>query len=360
MKFSRASSNYPYACTRVRAKRRFLIQKDEYLRLSVMDLPGISRYIGDSQYKAEIEKLSSDFSGAALVERATNANLAMIYNQIMTFCEGQLKDLVSHYLGKVDVWNIKTILRGKFHEADAEAIIAELTPSGTMKMAKLEELARSGSIPEVIAGLKGTPYHHSLEKAMRNIGESTAITTLISFENEIDKAYYATLITSASAVKSRSTALFLNFIKKEIDIENLTTLMKIKFDLILHEKGINDPEQYMIPGGGELKGAGMKALLAATSYQQFIGELQRFSFYEDIAEASEKVEEKMTLNEMTRQAEKHLLKQADKFAKVYPLSVLPILNYLILKKIEVDNLRIIARGKESGLDIDTIRGLLVN
>ena len=158
---------------------------------------------------------------------------------------------------------------------------------------------------------------------------------------------------------SRSTTLFLNFVKKEIDIENLTTLMKIKFDLILHDKGIDNAEDYIIPGGGELKGTGLKALLAANSYQQFVGELQRFSFYDDIAEAAESAEEKMTLSDMTRAAEKHLLRQADKFAKVYPLSVLPILNYLILKKIEVDNMRIIARGKESGLDIDTIRGLLV-
>ncbi|MCK4757526.1 MAG: ATP synthase A1 subunit C [Thermoplasmata archaeon] len=359
MKFGRKTSNYPYACTRVRAKRRFLIQRDEYLRLSVMDLAGISRYIGESHYKSEIESMSSDFSGAALIERATNANLAQTYNQITTFCEGQLETLVSHYIGKVDAWNIKTILRGKFHGAEPEEIIKELVPCGTIKVSRQQELARMQTIPEVIDRLKGTHYHIPLERMLRNIGESAVITTLMPFENEVDKAYFSALISSASEVKSRSATLFLNFIKKEIDIENLTTLMKIKFDLILHEKGIKDPEQYIIPGGGELKGAGLKALMAATSYSQFIAELQRFSFYDDIAEAAEGVEENMSLNDMTRQAEKHLLRQADKFAKVYPLSVLPILNYLILKKIEVDNLRIIARGKESELDVDTIRGLLV-
>ncbi|MCK5038863.1 MAG: ATP synthase A1 subunit C [Thermoplasmata archaeon] len=359
MKFGRTTSNYPYACTRVRAKRRFLIQKDEYLRLSVMDLPSINRYIGDSQYKTEIEALSSEYRGADLVERATNANLALTYNQIMSFCEGQLGELVSHYLGKVDAWNVKTLLRGRFHKAEADVIIRELIPSGTIRIAKLEELARVGSIPEIIDGLKGTPYHVPLEKVMRTIGEGATISSLILFENEIDKAYYATLLASASSTTSRSTTLFMNFVKKEIDIENLTTLMKIKFDLILHDKGIDNAEDYIIPGGGELKGPGLKALLVANSYQQFVGELQRFSFYDDIAEAAENAEEKMTLSDMTRAAEKHLLRQADKFAKVYPLSVLPILNYLILKKIEVDNMRIIARGKESGLDVDTIRGLLV-
>jgi len=39
--------------------------------------------------------------------------------------------------------------------------------------------------------------------------------------------------------------------------------------------------------------------------------------------------------------------------------VLPIIDFMIRKKIEVDNIRIIARGKESGLDVDHIKDLLV-
>ncbi|HIJ17497.1 MAG TPA: V-type ATP synthase subunit C, partial [Thermoplasmata archaeon] len=41
------------------------------------------------------------------------------------------------------------------------------------------------------------------------------------------------------------------------------------------------------------------------------------------------------------------------------LSVLPIVNYMIRKKVEVDNIRIIARGKESGLPKRVIEELLV-
>jgi V/A-type H+-transporting ATPase subunit C len=41
------------------------------------------------------------------------------------------------------------------------------------------------------------------------------------------------------------------------------------------------------------------------------------------------------------------------------LSILPIIDYLIRKKNEVDNIRIIARSKESGLDAELIKKLLV-
>ena len=52
---------------------------------------------------------------------------------------------------------------------------------------------------------------------------------------------------------------------------------------------------------------------------------------------------------------RYLARQSEKFSHVYPLSVLPIVDYIIRKKIEVDNIRIIARGKESGLDTDQIK-----
>jgi V/A-type H+-transporting ATPase subunit C len=56
---------------------------------------------------------------------------------------------------------------------------------------------------------------------------------------------------------------------------------------------------------------------------------------------------------------KYHIRQAKKFSHLYPLSVIPVLDYMIHKKMEVDNIRIIARGIESGIDRDTIKGLLV-
>ena len=47
------------------------------------------------------------------------------------------------------------------------------------------------------------------------------------------------------------------------------------------------------------------------------------------------------------------------FSHLYPLSIIPIIDYMIHKENEVNNIRIIARGIESGLDKDIINGLLV-
>jgi V/A-type H+-transporting ATPase subunit C len=60
-----------------------------------------------------------------------------------------------------------------------------------------------------------------------------------------------------------------------------------------------------------------------------------------------------------RALEKHILREATKHANIHPLSILPVLDYLLAKKSEVDNIRIIARGKEDGLDDETIKNLLI-
>jgi V/A-type H+-transporting ATPase subunit C len=57
--------------------------------------------------------------------------------------------------------------------------------------------------------------------------------------------------------------------------------------------------------------------------------------------------------------QRHLLRSSERFSHIYPLSVLPIMDFMLRKKQEVDNIRIIARCKESDLEPDQIKKLLV-
>ncbi|RKS84184.1 ATP synthase C subunit, partial [Haloarcula quadrata] len=54
-----------------------------------------------------------------------------------------------------------------------------------------------------------------------------------------------------------------------------------------------------------------------------------------------------------------LLEYADRLSNRYPLSVCPVLSYVLAKEREVDNIRAIARGREAGLGPDEIEQELV-
>jgi V/A-type H+-transporting ATPase subunit C len=53
------------------------------------------------------------------------------------------------------------------------------------------------------------------------------------------------------------------------------------------------------------------------------------------------------------------LAQMERLSKRYPFSIYPVLTYLESKRIEVYNLRAIARGKERNLSPELIRQYLV-
>jgi V/A-type H+-transporting ATPase subunit C len=43
--------NYAYSCARVKAKKRFLLSKDTYSRMLVMDVYEVGRFLGETQYR---------------------------------------------------------------------------------------------------------------------------------------------------------------------------------------------------------------------------------------------------------------------------------------------------------------------
>jgi V/A-type H+-transporting ATPase subunit C len=66
-----------------------------------------------------------------------------------------------------------------------------------------------------------------------------------------------------------------------------------------------------------------------------------------------------TMQEIVAAMKQYEIGLANSVAHMYPLSVIPVFDYMIHKENEVGNIRMIARGTESGLDRETMKTLLV-
>jgi len=352
MKLSLGSGgNYPYACARVRAKKAALLTKDNYPKLLLMDLNEIGRFLGETQYNVEMTELASRYDGVDLIELGTSKNLARVYNDILGFTKGELREMVSSYLARWDVWNIKTILRGKFYGARIEDIREDLVPAGMLREEALDALIALESVAEVLEAVKKLEGIEIPEEVMAEYQTSGRLSAV---EDYLDKIYYVRLL-EAIDTRSRPGQLLLAFIRKEIDMTNLITLLKLKREKVPPER----IGTYLIEGGDELTLRELERLAATESFEALVAELNTYSFYEDIKEALEKAKESGSLNDVSLAAKKHLMSRAERFSRLYPLSVLPIIDFMIRKKTEVDNIRIVARCKESGLDPETTKRLLV-
>ena len=70
-------------------------------------------------------------------------------------------------------------------------------------------------------------------------------------------------------------------------------------------------------------------------------------------------EDKPDLNSCVHELDEFVANRSKRFSYLYPLSILPILDYLLKKEREVRNLRAIVRGKQTGLSNEKIEELVV-
>jgi len=350
-RLGRNRGNYAYATARVKAKKANLLTKDNYPKLLMMDLNEISRFMGETQYKVEMTELASKYSGVNLVELGTSVNLARTYRSIIDFCDGDLKDILAAYLRRWDFWNIKTILRGKFSNATLEEIQEDLVPAGNLSEEYLLSLVAMDGPAEIVDALHKKQDITFPEDIMASFEKGG---NLAPVEDYLDKLYYTKLL-EAVTPKGKPRRLFLSYIEREIDITNLRTLLKLKQAGL----SVDKVRPYFIEGGHDLDVKELTRLASSDNFEQMLDDMSKLPFYEEIKEALETAKKAGSLNDVMLSLQRYQAKQSEKFSHLYPLSVLPIIDYVIRKKIEVDNLRIIARGKATGMDADTIKKLLV-
>ncbi|MDY0386327.1 MAG: V-type ATP synthase subunit C [Methanolobus sp.] len=337
-------SNYPYAVTRIRAMKSKLLPKETYPRLMNMSIDGIARFIGESEYKEDVDELARQYEGVDLIEHALNRNLAVTFTKLLNITEGDLNFLVGKQLQEYDVWNIKTVLRGKYYDAPKEEILEAIIAAGRLSYTFLSELAAKGSYEEVISELANTEYYPILKNYDG--------TNLSKIENQLDKLYYAGLFEVISGSKSKDRKLFAEFIRVNIDIKNLMTLFRLK------KSGDNDIEimDLMMDGGLRLKLKDIEKWVPL-SFEDFISELKKYPYWDVISDVVSP--DMVSLIDVESRLKKYRIKSAGSFSNIYPLSIVPIMDYMLTKRNEVNNVRIIIRGKSANLDDNIIKEQLV-
>jgi V/A-type H+/Na+-transporting ATPase subunit C len=339
--------NYPYVTARVKAKKPKLLRRDDYLKLVASSPSEIARVLQEGHYKREVDELAPKYRGAALVEMATRLNLSRSYTDVAAYATGELQRFILLYLQRYDVYNIKTLVRGKLSGAGDEEIESQLIPAGALRIDELGQLARLGQADEVIERLGKTLYGPLLREGL----EGGKRENLGRVENDLDKLYYKTLIHAIQPTSEPKRA-FLNFVQLEADILDLKTILRLR------ASGLEDAAPFLVdPDGGALDGP-LAARLMRAAPDEFVHEVEALPFGPAIAPSLTQYFQDKDLNKVAIALDKALLATAGGFSRRYPLSLLPVVDFVLRKKVEVDNIRIIARGKEHGLPEETIRGLL--
>ncbi len=296
------STGYGYTNTRIRAMQSKLLIKSDFEKLLKMSLAEIARFLGDTDYRREIDELGMRYSGANLIEYALSRNMANTFRKVHDFAIRDARKGISAYLKKWDVWNIKLILRGKFANAPNEQILIGLVPAGMLRAEFLREVVEtSTSINGAVEKFKKTEYYSTLSANSQN---------LAALEDALDRKYYAD---AAKDIPDEVKP----FIRLQIDTANTLNKMraeKAEIKLELLEGGSKKPPQ--LPKSAAIEEA--RVSLPKTAIAQGRRMLHDF---------------RRTLK--------------------------PVIGYFSAKENEVRNLRMIARAKQANLPMGVVESQLV-
>ncbi len=345
------ASNPEYVNARVRARRAALLADEDYRKLVRMGSGGIARFMEETEYETEINALGARYSGTDLIEYALNQNLAKHFHDMLKWSEGRLHDLIARYLRKYDTWNIKTIIRGVYSEASAEAIQSDLIRAGELDEQLLDRLSESGSVEEVVDQLEDTIYGEPLRDALDEFEQNGV---LVPLENAIDREFYTHLLDELPTAHGSEgpTARYVEFLQAEIDFLNARNALR------LARSGADlDPAAYFIEGGELFTPRKLRSLVAST--EELITHIRESKYGEDLSSALDELEAADSLIQFEHALDAALLEYTDRLSTVYPVSITAVMSYILAKEREVENIRAIARGREVGLDEAEIEEELV-
>ena len=344
------SSNYEYVTARVRSRRSRLFGADDYRKLVRMGPGEIARFMEDSEYETEMNALGTRHSGVDLIEYALNRNLSKHFDDLLTWAEGSLYEYIANYLRKFDAWNVKTVIRGIYTGAETDEIEDDLIRTGEFSERRLDRLLEAASVEDAVEVLSGTIFGEPLEAALEDF-ENTD--TLVPLENAIDRAFFSHLLDEVGQPEPDSpTALYREFLEAEIDFRNLRNALRIA------RSGADiDPAEYFIDGGRLFDAEELRQL--ASNTDELISAISESAYGDDLSVALEELEGANSLIAFEHALNTALLEYSGKLSNRYPLSICPVLAYILGKEREIENIRAIARGREAGLSVEEIEEELV-
>jgi len=222
--------------------------------------------------------------------------------------------------------DLKNILRG-----------IEVEPYGFFTREMITKLQQT-PISEYSSKLEGTAYSKlSFNKPLAEI------------ERDIDFLYYREILSAAQQTDSKNAAVLKTYIKSEIDVRNVLTILRCK------KYGVENVLDHVIPIGYEVPEWKLKNLAEARDVEGVL-DLLTDTDYKFLLELKEKYLETKSLFIFEKALKKYLLDMAKKLAIIHPYTAAKALYYIVLREKEVTDILGIyeAKKEEFGVILEEI------
>jgi V/A-type H+-transporting ATPase subunit C len=345
---------YDYVNARIRGMKSRLLDHSVFETLILKpDVESIIAELGNTAYQEEIEKASVQYSGIRCIEVALRKDFSNAFRRIYSYLEGgDAEKHIKILLGRWDIQNVKTILRGKNIHVTSAEILECLVPAGELDDTTLVELIKQPDVKAVIDLLATwrIDYAIPLTRHFKEYSEKKDIAVL---EYALDRFYYENAL---AAVKEASydDHVVREMVMTEIDVTNIKNVLRIIREKIDTEEAQN----YLIEGGIRLDIDKLLGMVRSGTIAGAIKQLETtpYSFLSNVPEEDFKAGK---ISVFEKELEKYLIKRGISRFLGDPLSIAIAVGYIWAKYNEIANVRIIARCKTADIPEKELRGELV-
>jgi V/A-type H+-transporting ATPase subunit C len=338
--------NWANASARSKARKAKLIDETRMRQLMVQGPDTIAATIGEIGYRKELDIYAGRLGGADLIEAALSHNLDRELKEVLGYCQGRLGRIVAVFATRFSYMNAKTVLRAVRTGVSSEDLANMVMPEENALNTPWLEIARNcETLGDAAHAMRGTPWG-------AGIAMLDADASLQEYEDALDRHYYDDAISALQSSGKQHRRLLI-MLRTEIDHRNIINLLRaLRQDISGDQRA-----DLMLKGGQALRGNMLRSAAAADSDDALIDVLRRIPNLDTAAleDAMAAAKSAGGLDPVVSALAHERREALRRLSHLNPLSAFPVIHYIESKVLEVQNLRLLVRGKAAGLSDEVIK-----
>ena len=333
---------HPYTFGRVSAMKSYLLRREDYEALMKMGFYETLNFIQEKVCTTEIRELNINKIDEKNIEKIMDRHLEKVFNKLKRISKKELRTIIGQYLKRYDVRDIKSILRAKYTHVPEEQIQDLLSFTGELTRKQLEACIKKENVEDIIKmakklGIQGASFQEKLSQ----------------IEDKLDIGYYKELLAFAERIPNDK------FLKKciegELETRSLINMLRSLQIEGEHKDNIQQELQELTTPSFKKK----LAKASKTSIEKTPEVFKNTPYYNILKEGLAEYEKTKSLGTVDIKLRGWLLKQVSSLFKKKPASIEYLLGYLFAKETEIRNLKVIVKGKQTGLENSFIESRVV-
>jgi V/A-type H+-transporting ATPase subunit C len=277
------------------------------------------------------------------------SQIADAYNTVIRVTPAPTRPLITQLYRGFEVDNLKAILRGILSGASWDRIRHVLFPLGKLAILPAQAMVDAGSINAAVEQLRGTPYYETLSHAMeRYLAEQS----LFPLEVALDLTYWRGIWQGINRLSKSDRQHALRIVGSLIDINNLMWVIRYR---VYHHLSEEELINYTLPFGYRVRDEDIRAIAAGADIPQVVEHV-----YPNLSNVGALLlEPRDGLPELEAQLQRNVVQQCRKTFIGSPFHIGIPLAYLVLKRMEIQDLTVLVEAKSSQVSTESFRPYLV-